>query len=211
MRKRNRSHDENAAEPESSIVRQLRPKKLTRTVSPPLSNARLSNFVYALVFLTGFLMTYYAWRLYSWKMGGKGGISQVVWNRVRGNVPQVHVPGGLGPDIAGGAGIKGAKKNGAQRESVEDKIDDLARVLGMPSKELASAIAIAVREYVPPASLSSIAAKETGAIVDALVTGHSDYVVDPERIRVKKEVSEGSGVIGNVASGMGSFVGMEEP
>ena len=54
-------------------------------------------------------------------------------------------------------------------ESVEDRIRGLARALGIPSKELASAIAGAVRQYVPPASLSSIAAKETGEAVERLL------------------------------------------
>lgn len=47
-------------------------------------------------------------------------------------------------------------------DTVEGKIKELAAALGMPSKDLASAIAAAVREHVPPASLSSIASKETG-------------------------------------------------
>lgn len=54
-------------------------------------------------------------------------------------------------------------------ESVEDRINGLARELGIPAKELASAIAGAVRQYVPPASLSSIAAKETGRVVESLL------------------------------------------
>jgi len=54
-------------------------------------------------------------------------------------------------------------------ESVEDRINGLARALGIPSKELASAIAGAVRQYVPSASLSSIVAKETGEVVESLL------------------------------------------
>ena len=54
-------------------------------------------------------------------------------------------------------------------ESVEDHINGLARALGIPSKELASAIAGVVQQYVPPVSLSSIAAKETGTVVESLL------------------------------------------
>ena len=54
-------------------------------------------------------------------------------------------------------------------ESVEDRINGLANALGIPSRELASAIAGAVRQYVPPASLSSIAAKETGKVLESLL------------------------------------------
>ena len=52
---------------------------------------------------------------------------------------------------------------------MEDRINGLARVLGIPSKELASAIAGAVRQNVPPASLSSITAKETGTVMESLL------------------------------------------
>ena len=51
-------------------------------------------------------------------------------------------------------------------ESVEDRINGLAPELGIPSKELASAIAGAVRQNVPPAS---IAAKETGTVMESLL------------------------------------------
>jgi hypothetical protein len=57
----------------------------------------------------------------------------------------------------------------ARVESVEDRINGLATALGIPSKELASALAGLVRQYVPPASLSSIAAKETGEVVESLL------------------------------------------
>lgn len=46
--------------------------------------------------------------------------------------------------------------------TVEQRINDLASALGMPSKDLASAIAVAVHKYVPPATLSSVAAHQTG-------------------------------------------------
>lgn len=51
---------------------------------------------------------------------------------------------------------------------VERRINELAAALGIPSKDLASAIAGAVREYVPRASLSSIAAHQTGYAVSQL-------------------------------------------
>jgi len=55
-------------------------------------------------------------------------------------------------------------------ESLEDRINGLARVLGIPSNELASAIAGVVRrQYVSPASLSSIVPKETGKVVESLL------------------------------------------
>ena len=66
----------------------------------------------------------------------------------------------------------------SRSETVEERINALALALGMPSKELASAIAVAVRQHVPPASLSSITAKETGTVVEALVKDAQDPEVE---------------------------------
>ncbi|GJJ14132.1 hypothetical protein Clacol_008389 [Clathrus columnatus] len=46
------------------------------------------------------------------------------------------------------------------RESVDYHIEALAKALGLPSRDLASAIAEAIREHIPPASLSSVSAAE---------------------------------------------------
>jgi hypothetical protein len=96
---------------------------------------------------------------------------------------------------------------------VEDRINALASALGIPSKELASAIAVAVREHVPPASLSSIAAKETGSVVDALLKGTQDSEARKVEERAKANPgSEGvrsTGILEGVVNGMGSFVGMD--
>jgi hypothetical protein len=46
---------------------------------------------------------------------------------------------------------------------VEDRINALAEALGMPPQKLASAIAGAVKEYVPPASLSSMSSAATNS------------------------------------------------
>ncbi|KAG6889623.1 hypothetical protein C0992_004579 [Termitomyces sp. T32_za158] len=89
-------------------------------------------------------------------------------------------------------------------ESVEDKINALARALGMPSKDLASAIAVAVREYVPPASLSSIAGKASGTAVSAMLQ-------EGKEGKSAQADSQSTGIIGDVVGGMDTFVGMDEP
>lgn len=86
---------------------------------------------------------------------------------------------------------------------MEDRINALAEALGMPPKELASAIAGVVREYVPPASLSSVssaAAKATGKSSDAtkVLLGGEDE-------------QEDEGVMGTASSILGSVVGLDEP
>lgn len=95
----------------------------------------------------------------------------------------------------------------AREESVEDRINALASALGMPSNELASAVASAVRSYVPPASLSSVAAKETGEAVKVLLSeknggeGHiSGFTAETI-----------GGIAGGIVNGVEGFVGMEEP
>jgi len=83
---------------------------------------------------------------------------------------------------------------------VEDRINALAKALGMPPKELASAIAGAVKEYVPPAilsSMSSAAAKETGRNADT-----------SNILWAEGEEEGGDGVMRDV---LGSVVGMDEP
>ena len=71
-----------------------------------------------------------------------------------------------------------AGSEAGEDQSVEDRINELARVLGIPSKKLASAIADAVRQNVPPASLSSVAAKETGKVVETLLKDGNEKVAE---------------------------------
>jgi len=68
---------------------------------------------------------------------------------------------------------------------IEDHIHALADAFGVPASNLAFAIAEAVREHVPPASIASVAAKETGTLIQALVgseptptTGYVGQVVN---------------------------------
>lgn len=112
---------------------------------------------------------------------------------MRTDTPPVHSPPG----------------SGAQH-NLEYKITDLAKSFGIPPKELASAIAVAVRNYVPPASLSSLAAKETGDIVKVLLEG------DEEKEAVLAQATGTGSPIAPAATGVvegfvDSFVGMEEP
>lgn len=78
----------------------------------------------------------------------------------------------------------------------------------MPSRDLASAIAGAVKQYVPPATLSSVAAHQTGEAVEILLkeTEKSD-----EQRQAQKDAEASGGVVEGIAAGMGSFVGMDEP
>lgn len=133
--------------------------RTTKSVSPPLASTRLPTLIYTLAVLSTLIVLYYSYRL-------KAQTSD--WWLAK---PKWTWPA--------------SRESSRQRsETVEDRINALASVLGMPSNQLASAIAVAAREYVPPTSLSSITAKETGTIAEVLVEG--------------------------VVNGMESFVGMDE-
>jgi hypothetical protein len=89
--------------------------------------------------------------------------------------------------------------------SIEKRIEDLASALGMPAGDLAGAIAVAVREFVPPATLSSISsqAKATphGTLVDVLL-GET----------ASASAADGQPTApGGVGGILGSVVGMDEP
>ncbi|KAF8193005.1 hypothetical protein BJ912DRAFT_961720 [Pholiota molesta] len=94
---------------------------------------------------------------------------------------------------------------------VEDRINVLAEALGMPSHDLASAIAGAVRAHVPPASLSSVAAKETGDAVNVLL----GRVKESEEIaatmpETQTQADTSSGIVGGIFRGVESFAGISD-
>ncbi|KAH9884205.1 hypothetical protein C8Q73DRAFT_363119 [Cubamyces lactineus] len=129
-----------------------RDRKGIRSVSPPLSNTPLHRFNYYIVLFATLAMAFYAWRLLQWKAEVGGW-----WNLALGKRP----PGAgavVGTATASPTSTTSVSSKGSS--SVEDRINDLAAALGMPSSDLAAAIADAVREHVPPASLSSVAAHE---------------------------------------------------
>jgi hypothetical protein len=139
-----------------------------------------------LLFLTSLLSAFYAYRTIQYKKEGG-----VWWNLALSKKP---------------AQFQEERRPAYNREeSVEEKINALAKALGMPSKDLAVAIANAVRQYVPPASLSSVAAKETGPVIEALVQGRAG-----EHSEGGTKAAGSIGAAGKVLSGIESFVGMDE-
>ncbi|KAK0201240.1 hypothetical protein DFS33DRAFT_1358423 [Desarmillaria ectypa] len=159
---------------------------LIKPVSAPLSSTRLSRLIYVLVVLAAILTAYYSYRIVQWKTEVGGW-----WNLSVGQRPHT---------------VKTEHRAQHGRvESVEDHINALAEALGMPSKDLARAIAGAVREYVPPASLSALKEKETGSpVVDELLK-------EPQENSRQPPSGEAAGIVGGVMSGVESFVGMDEP
>ncbi|KAK7443742.1 hypothetical protein VKT23_015524 [Stygiomarasmius scandens] len=168
--------------------------KGTRPVKPPLSSTRLHRFIYVLVGLSALLTAYYSYRIVQWKTEVGGW-----WNLATGTRPQEMHAGASGTGSSGKSKKSSTKTEG---ESVEDKINELALALGLPSNDLAKAIASAVREYVPPASLSSIRERETGKpAVDVLLAGSEQG----------KKVEDGGDQGAETAGVFDSFIGLDEP
>ncbi|KDQ58063.1 hypothetical protein JAAARDRAFT_206791 [Jaapia argillacea MUCL 33604] len=180
----------------SSDLPPPRERRGMKKVRPPGSNIRLENFIYIMALIALAVVGFYSWRIWSLKAEVGGW-----WNLALGRRPPAGNAHGGGGYDAGNAG-KWTKSGGSSVE-VESRIEELAKALGMPSKELASAIAGAVRDYVPPATLSSISAqarKTNGAgspVVDELLGEHSG--------------GDEQGVAGGVAETLGKVVGLDEP
>ncbi|KAJ4485601.1 hypothetical protein J3R30DRAFT_3440767 [Lentinula aciculospora] len=181
----------------SSPSKDLPPKregKPLRRVQPPLKNIRLTNLIYILVLLSTLLTAFYSYRMLQWKSEVGGW-----WNLALGKKPPIAqaTPVDTGSN---------RQRRKTDEEGVEDKINALAEALGMPSGDLARAIAVAVREYVPPASLSSIKERETGKpAVEQLLRGNG------EGRTVEASEPTSIGVVEGVVRNMDSFVGLDEP
>ncbi|KAH9946760.1 hypothetical protein B0H21DRAFT_693183 [Amylocystis lapponica] len=175
-----------------------RDKGITKKVDPPLYHVSLNRFFYYLALFAVALSAFYTWRLVQWKSDVGGW-----WNLALGRRPPVPQSQPQGQWAAADA-PRSSAHTGAP--SVESRIDDLAAALGVPSKDLAAAIAGAIREHVPPASLSSVAAHETGA---------ARYLVDPSSAAsVDAEGAPGATASRGyraIASAFEAAVGMDDP
>ncbi|KAI0808282.1 hypothetical protein C8Q74DRAFT_1213945 [Fomes fomentarius] len=124
-----------------------------------LFNVPLRRFDYLIAFFGLAFIAFCAWRITQWE-AEVGGWCQ--WNLALGE----RQPGDarLNPDPTGANSAKMYRADAGGREegkpTVEDRIAELAAALGMPSSDLAAAIADAVREHVPPVGLSSVAVHE---------------------------------------------------
>lgn len=126
----------------------------------PFSNVKFNTFIYILSGLALAFISFNAWRLLQLKIAAGGWWNLVLKRRLRGGGDDGRV---YGHDMGSSRGGDGG---------VEDRINALAEALGIPSHELASAIADAVKHHVPPASLSSVSAAEatqSGTAVNILV------------------------------------------
>ncbi|TRM66603.1 hypothetical protein BD626DRAFT_483216 [Schizophyllum amplum] len=168
---------------------------VTRPVDAPLSKTNFSTFIYALFAILMLITAYYSYRTVQIKTEVGGW-----WNLAMGKRPNyMQTPEGRDPDKIG---------HHAGDETVESRINALADALGLQSKDLASAIAVAVKEHVPPASLSSVAASQTGDAVEAMITETPVSTAAAGQATAKKGEA---GWMEGVAGMADTFVGMDEP
>jgi len=179
-------------------------QKALRRVSPPLSSLSLNKLVYILALFAVLLTAFYSYRIVQYKSQVGGW-----WNLALGKRPpqlqdENRSPGSnSNQQPSGKKWWVGKSSDSGRFEGVEDRINALAKALGMPPKELASAIAGAVKEYVPPASLSSMssaAAKQTGRNAETA-----------NILWAEGEGEEGKGGDGAMGDVLGSMVGIDEP
>ncbi|KAJ7300415.1 hypothetical protein DFH08DRAFT_760404 [Mycena albidolilacea] len=167
----------------------LPPKRqgpLIKPVDKPLASTRLNRLIYLLLLLSTLLSAYYGYRVVQWKTDVGGW-----WNLALGRRPPDKVRRQRAARLEKITTHKREEEK-ASSETVEERINALADALGMPSRDLASAIAGAVRQHVPPASLSSVAAHQTGAAVDELLREKTDEEKQREELKRTRKRAAGS-------------------
>ncbi|PFH48449.1 hypothetical protein AMATHDRAFT_149868 [Amanita thiersii Skay4041] len=185
-------------------------KKALRRVKPPLSSVTFSNFVYLLLLVLAIITGYFSYRMIQYKTEVGGW-----WNLALGKGPkqytQVPVP----------ASSEGYARQPGNDATVGEGLEILASALGLQADELAGAIAGVVREYVSPAKLSAIRTREASrsGAVKVLLEGAPDVAgknaggrkAAPFANPAAAASDSASSVVEGVMSGMGNFVGMDEP
>jgi len=132
------------------------------SVTPPLQKTSTATVIYAIAFIAFAFLAFYSYHAAS-------GVSPAVRDTrpTKGSFPSFTWLQGWRVCQRGDGDVG---REGAL--SVESHIEALAQALGVPSPDLAVAIASVVKEYVPPASLSSAAseARRTGgSLTDKLL------------------------------------------
>jgi hypothetical protein len=128
-----------------------------QSVSAPLFSTKLSHLIYLLVSLSVILTFYFSFRAAEWKVPE--------WRLALGMSPARQSGGG------GGTSRFGTGKQREEGNSVEDRIEALARLLGIPTVDLAFAVAEVVKQHATPESLSALKEKQTGLVAEALAGG----------------------------------------
>jgi len=159
-------------------------KEILRPVAPPGLKTPFNYFIYTLV-TVAFLFA--GWYTYITFVGLKQWKDEVGWWGMTvgrsGRQDTIH---------------RGTWRRGQEvKGEFEEHLSELASALGIPATHLASAI----KPYVPPATLSSLAPHATGEAMQVLF--EEDHKSDRE--------NGGGSVMGSAAESIGKVVGFDDP
>jgi hypothetical protein len=148
----------------SDAVTTRRRNKITTPVKPPLSEIRLRTFLYVIGFLA---LAYALWSGYTMaglKLQEAKNLKENIQGKNDNDQPVQPVQRTV---------VENHGEASGGNANVEAKIAELAALLGVPAVPLASAVAEAIKPYIPEASSSSLsdAVKETNSILSAFVGG----------------------------------------
>ncbi len=144
---------------ESQTVNTRRRGKITTSVKPPLSEIRLRTFLYVMGFLALLYSLWFGYTMAGLKLQGAKNLKENIQGKNDNDQPVQQIVVENHGEASGGS------------TNVEAKIAELAGLLGVPAVPFASAVAEAIRPYIPDASSSSLsdAIKETNSILSAFV------------------------------------------
>ena len=148
-------------QPESEAVDTRRKSKITTPVKPPLSDIRLSTFLYILGFLAFVYSLWFGYTMAGLKLQEAKNLKENIQGGDNTDQPVQQIV------------VENHGEASTSNTNIEAKIAELAGLLGVPAVPFSSAVAEAIKPYIPEASASSLSAavEETNSILSAFVEG----------------------------------------
>ena len=145
----------------TQAVNTRRRNKITAPVKPPLSDIRLSIFLYIIGFLALAYSLLFGYTMTKLKLQEAKNLKEIIQGGHHDDQPVQQIV------------VENHGEASGSSANVEAKIAELAGLLGIPAVPLASAVAEAIKPYIPEASSSSLSAavKETNSILSAFMEG----------------------------------------
>ena len=185
----------------SQAVNTRRRNKTTASVKPPLSEIRLSTFLYVIGFLA---LAYSLWSGYA-----MAGLKLQEAKNLKENIQGENNTDRPVQKIV----VENHGEASGSSTNVEAKIAELAGLLGVPAVQFASAVAEAVKLHIPEASSSSLSAavKETNSILSAFIDGMKrPQVTSTEGSEATAVLSPGASKAAEAAKSVLAAVGFDD-
>lgn len=186
---------------ERQAVNTRRRNQLTTPVKPPLSDIRLSTFLYIIGFLA---LVYSLWFGYA-----MAGLKLQEAKNLKENIRGEDNTGQPVQQIV----VENHGETSGSSTNVEAKIAELAGLLGVPAVPFSSAVAEAIKPYISEASASSLSAavKETNSILSAFVEGmERSPTTSTEESEVTPVLSSGAAKAAEAARSVLAAVGFDD-